>query len=196
MGILRLISRRNRSSTTGGRSSARAAPISTTRTRGALSPRRSVVRVFATLAIPANAPRVVRVAHKSPSSAGSLTLPRATPARSPSRRWKSDIRPRKVLLLIERPRTYERPKGIVRVTSSKKLALVAVALDRRDVAASHQPLDRQDRKGRQYSGGHSLTLPTAKLSRKSKRLLSANLGSARQFDLAAAYVQGEPVRRR
>ena len=157
------------------------------------------------LRIPAGAPRVVRVGKVSPSS-GSVTLPSITSKQSlitkrgMTRQKTAAAKLQRVLLLIERPRSFERSPSQIRVTPPTKNRpgkVSVLAGSRAEIAAksSHHPTDRKDSKGRQKAGGHSSTLPGRRLSARQLRTLAANTGSAQRFDLAAGYVTGRPVKK-
>ena len=151
-------------------------------------PSRQLLRVYTTLKIPARAPRVKYVGALRPSVDGTSFQLRQGSSRS----HKGPLVKRRVLLLIERPKRYDRFTAQVTFKAGK-VHISSGARGEIASRASHLPEDRQDRKGRGKAGGHSASLHPG-LGRVHRATLLANATSARRFDLASAYVLGRRVR--
>ena len=159
---------------------------------GSSASKPSLLRVYTTLRIPANAARVKYVGRLRPSSDGtSFKLP---PVSSRSLKGQKLVS-RRVLLLIPRPKRFERFSAQVTVRKGR-VHISTGAKGRIAAQASHQPDQdrRHERKGQQKAGGHSASLHS-RLGRVHRVTLSGNATSARKFDLASAFVLGRPVRR-
>ena len=148
-------------------------------TRGPAGGSRPFIRVHASLYLPSGAPRVVWVSGYRPRQSEPLRLGRPN----------TPLRRTRVLLLIER----EGPHGRSAMEAVKRGNTVYRDHAARAIAAareSHGPTNRNDRKGRSHAGGH-----IGRVRRDRNGIIAANASSARQMDLAAAYVLGRNVRR-
>lgn len=148
---------------------------------------RSWSRVFTRLNLPVGAPRVLKVLAGLPKASGEFRLTRGLRSRSGKPRKFVSTR---VLLLVERqkrllsePQVIDVKDGRVRHLNGRIAAIEA--------RASGFPQRRDDRKGRQSSGGH-----LGSVSSDRRGILGANASSPRRLDLAAAYSLGRPVRSR